>query len=178
MKTTTAICALLLCAAWLAAGCEYERMTYQEHVRPYEQKMPDVVPGAVPVDGGEDRYRLAAPGSLTNPVAAEPGSITRGQTAYGYYCVQCHGARYNGDGTVGQSFFPLPTDLRSSRVQQQMGEEEIFRHISYGSEKSPPLAYTIAVTERWDLVNWIRALGLRPAGDTSVPSGDYPKPGN
>ena len=177
-------------AASLAAGCNYERMQFVEFVRPFGAKMPDPAPGAVPVDGGEDLYRLAPPVTLKNPVPASPESIARGRTCYGYYCVQCHGFKYNGDGTVGQSFFPLPTDLRSELVQSWRSEEDLFRAISYGAgedpvlhvPRHPPLSYTVAVRDRWHLINWIRTLGLRPAGRNADSGGfnelsEFPRPG-
>jgi len=178
--------AQLLCVALVAFACNpfdvlddmitYERMKDQESFRPYEARMPGVSPGAVPtMDGnvaGEEKYRSAPMGSLRNPLPASPDTIARGEVAYEYFCIQCHGSRYNGDGTVGQSFAPLPTDLKSEYVQQMSGDE-LFRSISYGMMRHPAMAYTVSVEERWSLIRWILSLGVRDETDERIPSGDY-----
>ncbi len=154
----------------------YERMNDQESFRPYEARMPGVVPGAVPTkDGrpaGEAKYESATLGSLENPLPADPDTIARGELSYEYYCIQCHGSKYNGDGTVGQSFAPLPTDLRSEYVQQ-ISDDELFRSISYGMMRHPPMWYTVSAEDRWSLIRWIQSLGVREEAGEAIPSGDY-----
>jgi len=176
---------LLFCAL-LAIACNpfdvlddmitYERMKDQESFRPYEARMPGVAPGAVPTrDGkltGEEEFRSAPMGSLRNPLPAGAETIGRGELAYEYFCVQCHGSQYNGDGTVGQSFAPLPTDLKSEYVQQ-MSDDELFRSISYGMMRHPPMWYTVSAEDRWSLIRWIQSLGARDEARETVPSGDY-----
>ena len=98
--------------------------------------------------------------------------VAWGELGYQYYCVQCHGSKYNGDGTVGQSFAPLPTDLRSEYVQQ-MSDDELFRSISYGMMRHPELAYTVSAEDRWSLIRWIQSLGVREEAGEPIPSGDY-----
>jgi mono/diheme cytochrome c family protein len=177
---------LLLCIALVAVACNpfdvlddmitYERMKDQESFRPYEARMPGVSPGAVPaMDGnvaGEEQYRSAPMGSLKNPLPADKATIARGELAYEYFCIMCHGSKYNGDGTVGQSFAPHPTDLRSPYVQQ-MSADELFRSISYGIQRHPPMFYTVSVEDRWALIRWIQSLGMRDETEERIPSGDY-----
>jgi len=173
--------ACLFCAL-VAVGCNpfdvfddmitYERMSDQESFRPYEARMPGVVPGAVPSGEGEERYKSAPLGSLENPLPAAGDVIAAGELAYGYFCIQCHGSEYNGDGTVGQSFAPLPTDLRSPYIQQ-MSADELFRSISYGIQRHPPMWYTVSAEDRWSLIRWIQSLGVRDDSEERIPSGDY-----
>ena len=180
-----ALPALLFCAL-AATACNpfdvldelitYERMNEQESFRPYETQMPGVAPGAVPTkDGeraGEEKYKSAPMGSLENPLPADTDTIARGGLAYVRFCIHCHGSKYNGDGTVGQSFAPLPTDLRSEYVQQ-MSDDELFRSISYGMMRHPALAYTVSADDRWSLIRWIQSLGEREETPEAIPSGDY-----
>lgn len=176
----------LLCLT-AVAGCNpydmfdqmitYERMTDQESFRPYEAKMPGVVAGTVPTTksgepAGEEQYKLAPLGSLQNPLPATAEIVARGEKSYGYFCIQCHGSRYNGDGTVGQSFAPLPTDLMSAYVQG-MSADGLFRSISYGIQRHPPMFYTVSVGDRWAIIRWIQSLGERPETEKPIPSGDY-----
>jgi len=166
----------LFLAAFLAAtpSCNYERMVDQEYVRPYETRMPRVPAGAIPTDEGEDRYRWSPRGSLVNPIPSSAASVDRGRLCYEYFCIQCHGTATNGDGTVGQSFSPLPADLRSPAVQR-LADDAMFRSISYGTPngRQPPLFYTVSAEDRWHLINWIRALGERRDPGPPIPSGDY-----
>jgi hypothetical protein len=177
---------LLACLALLAVACnpydmlddmiKYERMKDQESFRPYEARMPGVVPGAVPneegIPAGEVKYKSAPLGSLKNPLPADKETIARGVLAYEYFCIMCHGSKYNGDGTVGQSFAPLPTDLRSPYVQQ-MEADELFRSISYGIQRHPPMFYTVSLEDRWSIIHWIQSLGMRDETEERIPSGDY-----
>ena len=63
----------------------YERMNDQESFRPYEARMPGVVPGAVPTkDGkiaGEEKYKAAPMGSLENPLPSSCCIVDRGNGA-------------------------------------------------------------------------------------------------
>jgi mono/diheme cytochrome c family protein len=164
-----------LILAVVFTGCEYERMSDQPSLRHYEGRRPPVVTSAIPIDGGEAKYRLAPYGSVQNPFPADGKSIERGAIAYTYYCIQCHGSKFDGEGTVGQSFNPLPADLMSKDVQQY-SPDELFRIISYGGAISPPLAYTIKPADRWHIINWIQSLGIRTLKTPKGTSGDFPKP--
>ena len=92
MKLAPALPAFLFCAL-VAMACNpfdvlddmisYERMNDQESFRPYEARMPGVVPGAVPSGEGEERYKSAPLGSLENPLPAAGEVIAVGGLAYG-----------------------------------------------------------------------------------------------
>ena len=189
----------LVLAAVIAVGAcnnvfNYERMRYTDSVRPFEQVMPDPPAGTIPAApptlkdveynaaGGEALYRDAEIGDLVNPVPPEKmaESIKRGQQVYVYYCRMCHGHKYNGDGTVGQSFYPLPRDLRSTWVQEDMDDDMLFRSISYGAGEDPVLKKvrhpalfgTLSVADRWHVINWTHTLGVRDDKET-LESGSY-----
>jgi mono/diheme cytochrome c family protein len=138
------------------------RMWETPSVRPYEKPMPVMPAGVVPFNGGEALYRnrpgdqLAAPFDL-----GDPQTVARGARGYLLYCAQCHGTFHDGNGTVGQSFAPLPADLRSRRVQA-LAPGTIFKEISYGfpGGRQPPLATTISVPQRWQIVAYVRSLGI------------------
>jgi hypothetical protein len=158
---------------------DFNRMRLTEFYRPFKAKMPDVPAGAVPVDGGEEVWRQTHLGGLANPLPNDADTVRRGHFGYVYFCIHCHGSLYNGDGTVGQSFSPLPADLRSARVQN-MGDDDLFRRISYGKEflgpdsKVPPLCYTVSVDDRWRIIWFLRSLGVRGPSTEPRPSGDFP----
>jgi len=141
----------------------YGRMRETPAVRPYEKPMLIMEAGLVPFTKGELGFRIARAEDISSPVAInDPQTIKAGQTVYLNYCAQCHGRNYNGKGTVGQSFHPLPGDLRSAKVQTRI-EGALFQEISYGipGGRQPALATTVSITERWQVIAYIKSLGLR-----------------
>jgi mono/diheme cytochrome c family protein len=58
---------------------------------------------------------------------------------------------------VGQSFYPLPRNLRSPQVQEK-SDGFLFSVISYGQKRMPPLATTVAQRDRWLIVHYLRTL--------------------
>jgi mono/diheme cytochrome c family protein len=141
----------------------YGRMRETPAVRPYEEPLLIREAGLVPFNGGEAIYRVSAGVDLNSPVdMAQPAAIDRGKAVYLIYCAQCHGYNYDGNGTVGQSFAPLPTDLRSAKVQSSP-PGELFKSISYGipDGRQPPLHSTIIIEDRWKVIAFVKSLGTR-----------------
>jgi mono/diheme cytochrome c family protein len=142
----------------------YGRMRETPAVRPHEEPLLTMDSGSVPIHGGDALYRVTPGKDLTAPVnMQDPAVIARGQTLYLIYCAQCHGKNYDGQGTVGQSFHPLPTNLRSPEVQSKPAGE-LFKSVSYGipNGRQPPLATTIASHDRWHIIAFVRQLGTSP----------------
>ena len=141
----------------------YGRMRETPAVRPQEVPLFNMEAGIVPVNAGEAIYRATAGVDLVSPVdATEPLVVARGKAVYLTYCAQCHGYNYDGNGTVGQSFQPLPTDLRSPEVQTKP-EGELFKTVSYGipGKRQPALQTTVTIDDRWHVIAFIKSLGLR-----------------
>ncbi len=139
------------------------RMRETPAVRPHEKKPFTMVEGVVPFEGGEAIHRITPAAALKSPLTKrERRDIKPGKKGYSTYCAQCHGKYHDGNGTVGQSFHPLPTDLRSKRVQAQ-SEGVLFKEISYGrpDSRQPPLAETVSELVRWQIVAYIKSLGIR-----------------
>jgi mono/diheme cytochrome c family protein len=140
------------------------RMWETPVIRPHEAPLPVMDTALVPVSNAELLYRTADPDTLAAPFdLSDAQAVARGRQGYGYYCMQCHGPNFDGYGTVGQSFAPPPGDLRSVRVQN-LSVGRLFHEISYGipGGRQPALASTIAADERWQIIVFIRSLGVRP----------------
>ena len=150
-------CATLIVLAHLISGCDYGRMKDQDSVRTYKSEMPEPVEGTIPVNGGIAILKSEDPSKIRNPLVSTPEILERGRTAYGYFCVMCHGSKFDGNGTVGQSFSPLPADLRSAYVQDQT-DGVVFYKISLGYKRHPPLASTVDENDRWAIITYIRSL--------------------
>ena len=142
----------------------YGRMRETPAIRPYEKPLLVMEAGTVPAVHPEAAYRVMAGQALLSPVSPEdPRVVPAGQVVYDTFCRQCHGRNYDGNGTVGQSFAPLPTDLRSNRVQE-MGDGVLFKHISYGaggSGRQPALDTTVRIIDRWNVIAYIKSIGVR-----------------
>jgi mono/diheme cytochrome c family protein len=139
------------------------RMWETPAIRPHERPIPVPAVGIVPFDGGEIRLRQTPEAELKAPFQLTAADqITAGEKGYFTFCAQCHGKYYDGNGTVGQSFAPLPTDLRSRKVQH-LGSGTLFKEISYGipGGRQPALATTIAVHQRWQIIAYVKSLGER-----------------
>jgi mono/diheme cytochrome c family protein len=141
----------------------FGRMRETPAVRPHEEPLTLMETGIVPVTGGEAVYRATPGAALTSPVNAnDPQVAIRGKAVYFTFCAQCHGPNYDGNGTVGQSFMPLPTDFRTPAVQSKPAGE-LFKSVSYGipGGRQPPLETTITIADRWSVVVFVKSLGLR-----------------
>jgi len=142
----------------------YGRMRETPAVKPHEEPLILMETGVVPVSGGEAVFRATPGVALKSPRdAKDPAVIARGKAVYFTFCAQCHGLNYDGNGTVGQSFMPLPTDFRTPAVQSKP-PGELFKSVSYGipGGRQPPLETTITIDDRWSVVAFIASLGQRP----------------
>jgi len=109
------------------------------------------------------RHRAPIPAEyagLTSPVTADEESLARGQAAYGV-CATCHGDTGLGDGPAGAAFDPAPVNI--AHTSQMMGDDYLFWRITDGGAEFQTLmpAWADALDEqtRWDLINYVRALG-------------------
>lgn len=139
----------------------YGRMRETPGVKPHEDPLLILETGIVPIHGGDAAYRLMPTTDLFSPLNMKASTtIARGQALYRVYCAQCHGINYDGNGTVGQSFQPLPANLLSAGVQSK-SEAELFKSISFGipNGRQPALDTTITQDDRWYIIAFVQSLG-------------------
>jgi len=139
------------------------RMWETPAIRPHEQPIPIMAAGIIPFNGGEALNRTATDSELISPINATTNfDFKQAEKAYTAFCSHCHGKNHDGLGTVGQSFQPLPGDLRSKKVQT-MADGTLFKEISYGKPggRQPPLATTISMADRWQIIAYLKSLGPR-----------------
>ncbi len=144
-------------AALALFGCNYAEMRDDEAVQAYNEQFPQMPQKTIPVGGGIWVEREAIPSELVNPLADDPKMIAWGWERYRFYCIQCHGPMLDGNGTVGQSFAPLPDNLKSPKVQEQ-SDGEIFYKIRFGFDRHPPLYATVTDDETWAIVLYLRSM--------------------
>jgi mono/diheme cytochrome c family protein len=144
-------------------GCDYGRMYDQDVIKTYGQKMPEMDARTIPVRDGFQALVTADPKRLENPLEYSKLSVEQGAQAYSYYCIHCHGPKADGNGTVGQSFVPLPADLSSQPVQGQ-SDGELYAKIRLGFKRHPQLFTTVSEEDTWAVVIYIRSIsGTRVA---------------
>lgn len=160
LKRRALFIALLAFGSLALFGCNYSEMRDDEAVQAYNEQFPQMPKKSIPVDGGVWIEREANPMELVNPLADSPETVARGLERYRFYCVQCHGPMLDGAGTVGQSFAPLPANLKSSQVQDQT-DGEIFYKIRLGFNRHPPLYSTITKDETWAVVRYVRSMRMK-----------------
>jgi hypothetical protein len=139
-----------------AAGCNYGRMYDQDSIKTYERKAPQIDQRTVPLTDGINALLSSDPGSLKNPLPQTAETAERGRLTYTYFCVQCHGPKLDGNGTVGQSFSPLPTDLKSHLVLSQ-DDGTIYGKIRLGYKRHPALFSTVAQDDAWSVIVYMRS---------------------
>ncbi len=138
-------------------------MNYDDAINPYQTSLPQMPEGSVPTEGGITVVKNTDPRDLHNPFPINADSLERGRWVYNNFCVQCHGPRQDGNGTVGQSFAPLPADWHSNRVQGQ-SDGQLFIKVSLGYLRMPPLYSTVSVDDRWYVIDFMRSLNKQNMG--------------
>ena len=167
--TRIAAAAVALAASSLLSGCKHEKpnfifmpdMYYSPAIKAQEEgamRMP--VKGTVP--RGFSRYDFEVENNeelgrrLANPLARTKAVLLQGQKQYNTYCIVCHGAYGEGDGSVVPKY-PRPPSLQSEKISQ-WPDGRIFHVISSGQNIMPSYSTQISQEDRWAVVHYIRAL--------------------
>ncbi|MGB8981502.1 MAG: c-type cytochrome [Anaerolineales bacterium] len=132
-------------------------MEIQPSYRPMENPLP-APERSIPIEGAITIPGMPPP---ENPVEADEASVTRGAELYAIHCAMCHGPTADGNGQVSALLANKPANLTSPVVQAK-SDGSIFLTITNGVDgKMPPLNENLIVSERWDLVNFIRTLSAQ-----------------
>lgn len=160
-----AACAALACnpddvvhrVGWFAT------MRHQPSIKPYAKPLPPVA-GTVPVTGLEPVADLRSADALANPRTRTSESINRGRFLYDAYCLVCHGATGKGDGPISSTAggpFPAVRSLVSDTVARRTDGYlygVIVNAQAMGRGLMPAYGDKVRGQDRWDLVNYVRAL--------------------
>jgi len=95
-----------------------------------------------------------------NPVPATADSLARGQEVYLQACWICHGPTGLGDGPVGVTLKPRPSNLRVHMVPGIHTDGQLFEWVTNGFPNSgmPEFSETYSEEDRWHVINYIRTL--------------------
>lgn len=160
----------------------------QPKIDPWESAADSIAPrhnpqGSVPIYGSMapgfayDRAATIAAvnamASLPNPVAADTRSLRNGAQQYVINCSVCHGATGAGDGPMTRFNYPPMPIGPGSNAATTLSDGYLFGIIRNGRGLMPPYN-RIEESDRWDLINYLRAL---QSGTATVPPNTTGLPG-
>jgi mono/diheme cytochrome c family protein len=105
---------------------------------------------------------------LINPVAADAGSLARGEELYNRACVPCHGDTGLGNGRVTAAGVPVRSIV--SDETRAFTDGYLYTIIRIGRGAMPAYGHQVSHFDRWHLVNYVRQLqglgGVALQGET------------
>ncbi len=120
--------------------------------------------GRGPGGGMMERHQATIPDNftgLTSPIPADDESLARGEKIFTAQCATCHGDGGMGDGPGGVTLDPAPAAI--AHTSQMMSDAYLFWRITEGGIpfKTSMIPYRDILDEqsRWDVINYLRALG-------------------
>jgi len=124
----------------------------------YGTAAPGFAYGRAPTHGAVDSMA-----GIANPVPSDARSLREGRKLYSINCAVCHGDRGMADGPVVQFGLPVLQIGAGSKAATQFSDGYIFGIIRNGRGLMPPYN-RIEEHERWDLINYLRAVQSGAAG--------------
>jgi mono/diheme cytochrome c family protein len=121
------------------------------------------VEGTVPMDmvpypwKKTDEDRISAGEALVNPWEATAENLTRGEAAYGIYCISCHGEKGDGQGFLFTSKkYPFPPASLINEKVTALRDGEIYHSITVGYGIMGAHGGMIRQDDRWKIILHIR----------------------
>lgn len=167
------------------AGCSwFTDFKQQPKIDPWESPADSIAPRANP-QMSVPIYGTSAPGfaygrmasiatidsmsAITNPVPSDDRSLRNGRMQYAINCAVCHGERAAGDGPVTKFGFPPIAIGAGSNAAGRLTDGYLFGIIRNGRGLMPPYN-RIEERDRWDLINYLRALQQGVAVEVGAPA--------
>ena len=92
-----------------------------------------------------------------NPVRATRVSVDAGRSIFLMRCAGCHGSKGHGDGPDASQLHTRPAILSSAAVQDQT-DGALWWKISFGKRPMPAFVLRLSMTDRWNVINYLRTL--------------------
>lgn len=129
--------------------------------------------------GSRHHARVPEPfAGLVNPIPADEDSLSRGEEIFTQNCATCHGDGGMGDGPGGSNLDPAPAPI--AHTSQMMADDYLFWRISEGGTPfgTAMIPYGDILDEqaRWDVINYVRALGSGLMRPRQIMGGDIYSP--
>jgi mono/diheme cytochrome c family protein len=131
-------------------------MEIQPSYRPMENPLPPPE-RSIPIEGA-----VYIPNSQVlpeNPMKADDASLARGKELFAINCQMCHGVTGEGNGPIAAFLTKFKPANLTSPLIKAFPDGQIFMTITNGvPDRMPPLNENLTVSERWDVVNYVRTL--------------------
>ena len=129
-------------------------MEIQPSFKPMEHPLPPPE-RSIPIEGAIFIPGMGAP---ENPTSADEASVARGKELYTINCQMCHGPTGEANGPIAALLMNRPANF-TTEVVQSKSDGSFFLTISNGIDgRMPALNENLTVSERWDVVNFLRTL--------------------
>lgn len=104
-----------------------------------------------------DEDRAIAAKTLVNELESTPANLERGKVEFGIYCMQCHGEKGDGQGSlyVNKKFNYPPGNLLSEKMRAN-SEADIYHVITVGWGIMGEHGSMIAPEDRWKIAMYIK----------------------
>lgn len=116
----------------------------------------------VPRAAGQKTTSWVAPEAarkVKNPVKPTRAGLKAAEQQFQETCSDCHGPKGAGDGPAGKALNPKPANFTDTKMMSETTDGELFWKMSTGRGPMPSWKDRLSVTQRWQLVNYIRTLG-------------------
>jgi mono/diheme cytochrome c family protein len=108
---------------------------------------------------GPYNYSLTAEDKARkNSVAFTENSVARGKKLYQSQCAMCHGENADGKGEVVEEMKINPPNFTKPETLRDHTDGELFAILSVGSETMPGQGTRMKDKQKWDLINYLRAV--------------------
>ncbi|HSB81544.1 MAG TPA: copper homeostasis membrane protein CopD [Candidatus Methylomirabilis sp.] len=107
---------------------------------------------------------------LRSSIPYQAASVAHGLRLYQENCAGCHGANGYGDGPAGRMLRPRPADLTAKHTGDHTAGD-LFWWLGHGIPGTgmPAFADRLSETDRWDLINFLRALSAAEQARSLAP---------
>ena len=116
--------------------------------------------------GQDDNSPWVAPDDakkVHNPVKSSPGSLAAAAQLYKINCAGCHGPKGDGNGPAAEGLPRKPANFTDAKMMKEATDGELFWKMSNGRPPMPAWEI-LSETQRWQLVNYVRAFASKSAG--------------
>jgi mono/diheme cytochrome c family protein len=97
---------------------------------------------------------------VKNPCPVNSAGLAGAKKLYATNCSPCHGDKGKGDGVAAAALNPKPADHTSAAVQNET-DGSLYWKLSEGRNPMPSYKKILTDQQRWEMVNYIRALAAK-----------------